>query len=240
MRGSIAAVLLAAAAASQQVLVPANPAHGDVRAEKDGLVLPAGEFAAIELIEATASFLCRNYLYDAHRLDAVQGFRLQRRLAVDALGTEELLYSLLASRNLAVLPIDEVRGVYGIVSLDDGNHNRWLEGMPMPWRSRETILHRPQLRELVFTHLTLVNVSARDMSNMLRNSVVPGGWHPGMLLAYAANDRALMLHGYRDQVAQAIRLVEHIDRMTKPPERSMLQRIEALERRLAEIEARGR
>jgi len=226
------------AVTGQQTIVVATPAHGDIRASKDGLVLPKGEFTVGELIEATASYLCRNYLYDFAEIERAGTFQLQRSLAVDALGSEELLYALLSTRDLAVLPIDELRGVYGIFSLKAPS-GRPTPSLPSPWRSPEEILRRPMLREIAYTHVILENADARNVANMLRQATTTGPWRPGRLLASATDRHFLMLHGYRDQIVGAIRLVQSVDATARRrPNNTLLDRIADLERRLAELERR--
>lgn len=233
-----AVAMLAAALASQQTQV--GGAHGDIRTDKDGLVLPAGEFTVGELIEATATYLCRNYVYDYGQVERAGTFQLQRAIAVDALGSEELLYALLSTRGFAVLPIDELRGIYGVIALDAPGHaGQPPPSLPSPWRHPDEILLRPALREIAFTHVVLQHVDARGLAQMLRQATAPSGWRPGQLLATAGNEQLLMLHGYRDQIAGAIRLVRHIDRALEPrADRALLDRITELERRIAELEKR--
>lgn len=239
-RIAAAALMLATLAAGQQTIAPQNPAHGEIRADKDGLVLPAGEFTVGELIEATASYLCRNYLYDYAEVERAGTFVLQRAIAVDALGSEELLYSLLSTRNFAVLPVDELRGVYGIVLLDAPHPGSSpTPSLPSPWRAAEDVLRRPNLREIAYSHIVLDRADAREVANMLRSMRSSNPYRPGQLLVAATNERFLMLHGYRDQVAGAIRLARQLDRIAKPPaDRSLLDRIAELERRIAELEKR--
>ena len=67
-----AAVLALDGALAQQVLAEASLTRGPILATKSGLTLPAGEFAVADLVEATARFLCRNYLYDDGALAALE------------------------------------------------------------------------------------------------------------------------------------------------------------------------
>ncbi|MFO1076196.1 MAG: hypothetical protein U1E73_00555 [Planctomycetota bacterium] len=230
----VLATLLAAAPAQQ-----ARSQHGPIRFDSSGLVLPAGEFTVVELVEATAAYLCRNYLYDLPVLERAGGFTLQRQLAVDAPGSEELLYALLSTRDLAVFPVDEVRGLFAVVPLNGQAQQN--QGSPMllgitPWRSREDILRRPNLREIVYTGITVANTDARSLAGMFAMAL-PTGWQPGRLYACAREERFLVLYGYRDQVAQAIRTAEALDRPTGRTTEDLRQRLERLERELAEVRA---
>lgn len=232
---------LSAIAGAQQTLAGANARHGDIRTGKDGLVLPVGEFTCIELVEATAAFLCRNYLYDYATLERAGTFHLQRSLALDALGSEELLYALLSSRDLMITPVDELRGVYGITSLDPDQPRRGSAtpiAAPAPWRTPETILRRPQLREIAHSHVVLHNVDARQVAQMLAQLHSRTPWRPGHLLVSAGGPDLVMLHGYRDQIAGAIHLARHLDHIARPrQDQSLLDRIAELEQRIRALEA---
>lgn len=243
-------VLLAAAcglvpaphAPSQQQIRAVSATHGPILANKDGLTLPAGEFTTLDLIDAVAGYLCRNYLYDHTEIEKVDGFSLQRTIAVDALGSEELLYALLAARNLAVLPIDELRGIFQIVSLSQPPRSTPMPSVP--WRTPEEILLRPRLRELVMTAVVLQHADATQLANSLRAQFsFQGMWQPGIPTAAASSPRTLLLHGYRDQVAATLQVVRVIDRQSAPNaptpagQDPVLARIESLEREVAALRA---
>jgi type II secretory pathway component GspD/PulD (secretin) len=222
---------------AQQIVSPATAARGAVVAAKDGLVLPAGDFTVSELIDATATYLCRNFLYDPNAVLRAKGFSLQRPLALDALGAEELLYALLASRDFAVLPLDETRGVFQIVLLEQNQPGAAVFAST-PWRTSEEVLRRPQLREIVFTVIELQHADAQQFVMLLRNSFAFGGWRPGCLVASAAEQRTIVLHGYRDQVANALALAARFDQMNQPDPTtttSTLDRLQQLEREVATL-----
>jgi hypothetical protein len=232
-------LLLAATAAAQQPLVGASTQHGPIVATKDGLTLPAGEFTVADLIDAVAGYLCRNYLYDHADVEKVPGFTLQRRIGLDALGSEELLYALLAARNLTALPVDELRGVFQIVSLSPERRSTPIA--TVPWRTPEEVLRRPRLRELVLTAVVLHHADATQLANGLRAQFsFQGMWQPGMPTAAASGPHTLLLHGYRDQVAATIQMVQLVDRETgeaQPDHDPVLARLDALERELATLRA---
>lgn len=240
MRAALCLLLLSALPA-QQIVVPGTETRAAVEARKDGLVLPAGEFGAQELIDATAAYLCRNYLYDPRDLQRVEGFTLQRPIALDALGAEELLYALLAARSFAVLPVDEPRGLYRVVCIDASAPSpELLAGAP--WRTPEEIQRRPQLRELVRTVVELQNADAQQLAQLLRFGMSLGPWRPGVLLANAGERRWLLLHGYRDQVATAIAFAVRFDRLgantpaaAPAADEGLLARLQRLEQEVAAL-----
>ncbi len=245
MRAHACALVVATALASvhgQQVVVPSNLTRNAVLATKDGLTLPAGDFTVADLLDATAGYLCRNYLYDLETIEQVAGFTLQRSIALDALGSEEMLYALLAARGLVALPIDELRGVFQIVSLAPSA--RALPIVNVPWRTPDEILRRPRLRELVLTAITVQHADAVQLTNALRAQFsLQGMWQPGMPTASASGSGTLLLHGYRDQIAPLLLLVQQVDRLSAPasapptPNDAVLKRLEALEREVAALRA---
>ncbi len=230
---------IAASTVAQRPLVLATEFHGPITATKDGLTLPAGEYAVTDLIEAVAGYLCRNYLYDFTAVDKAQGFRLQRTISLDALGSEELLYAMLAARDFVVLPLDELRGLHQIVSL---TANPQAVAANIPWRTRDEVLQRPHLRELAMVVVPLEWADARLIANGLRAQFsLHGMWQPGMPTASAADTRWLVLHGFRDQVVPVIQLVQLLDAQHRPsttpptPLAALQARVDQLESELAAL-----
>lgn len=263
---SFALTIVGAPLAAQEPRAAGDPprvvvevgARDAIAATRSGLTLSAGQFTVIEFVEAVAAFLCRNYLYDFEELKEAKGFQLQRGLSLDALGAEEILHALLAARGFAALPLDELRGVHQVVAL--GSPQRAMPVAAVPWRSAEEILRRPRWRELIMTAIHVEHVDAQLLANALRGQfALHGMWQPGVPTACAAGPHMLLLHGYRDQVAQTILVVQHIDRLSASSAEAssattssagasavpaaaaangaLLRRIEALEREVRELRA---
>ena len=241
MRGSLVLLVLTASGLTQQVVAPGTATRGAIVAAKDGLTLPAGEFTVAELIEAVAAYLCRNYLYDQAVVDGARGFTLQRSLALDALGSEEMLHALLAARNLAAVPIDELRGVFQIIALGNNPVQPGPIVAAIPWRCPEEILQRPRLRELAMTAVDLRHADAQQIAQALRHHFsMLGQWQPGVMTACASGRHTLLLHGYRDQLAQTILLARQLDKLQADEPRvatEVQQRLDALEREVAALRA---
>lgn len=246
----LAGAIAARTTAAQSVTVETGPKvvrHGDIVTNQRGLTLPAGEFTIGEMIDAVAAYLCRNYLYDASVIHDREPMRLQRAISLDALGSEEVLYALLASRNLAALPIDEARGIYHIVPLDQ------VHAHPMatiPWRRPQDLMQRPHFREIAMTSLTFKHLDAEHVANMLRSHFsMLRTWQPGAPTVTYMSKRSIVMHGYGDQLAQVIAELMEIDRLAKPvavprterptmrEHQAMLERLEALEREVRELKA---
>ncbi len=225
-------------AGAQQVLAEASLTRGPILATKSGLTLPAGEFTAADLVEATARFLCRNYLYDDGAIAALPSFTLQKSLSLDALGAEDVLYALLASRDLVVLPIDEGRGLYAIVPLAAGD--RPVPVTSIPTRTPNEILQRPHLRELATTTLELRSLDAMQLAAALQvHFALLSPRAAGRPAACAAGPRTLLLHGFRDQLAEVVTLVRQMERQAEATvvPASLLQRLDALEREVTALRA---
>jgi len=246
VRLALTFTMLAVLASAQSVEVDAGKItrHGDIVTGKRGLTLPAGEFTIGEMIDAVASYLCRNYLYDPTVINQREPLVLQRALALDALGSEEVLYALLASRNLAALPLDEVRGVFQIVPLDSTHGAHPMA--TIPWRRAQDLVLRPHFREIVMTAMTLKHLDAPQVANALRNHFsMLRTWQPGAPMVTFLGDRSIVLHGYADQLTQVIQALSELDHMAAPvkaPARdaipdhaALLQRLDALEREVREL-----
>ena len=231
------ALSLAAISNAQQVIAEATGTRGPIVAGKDGLVLPAGEFSVAQLIEATARYLCRNYLYDEASVADLRGFVLQRAVALDACGAEEMLYALLATRAQVVLPVDEHRGLFAIVPI--GPNAPPLPITSIPMRSRAEIVQRPRLHELVTTTLELPLGDAPRLAAALETFFVLGdGMGPIRPRAAAAGPHTLFLFGFRDQLADLVQLVRLLERQLEPtPAPSLLHRLDALEREVVALRA---
>lgn len=241
MRLALTLCLFAAVISAQSVEVDTGKItrHGDILTNKRGLTLPAGEFTIGEMINAVAAYLCRNYIYDQAVINQRQPLRLQREVSLDALGSEEVLYALLAARNLAALPLDEVRGIYHIVPLDQSHAHPMAT---IPWRRPQDLVRRPNFREIVMTSLTLKHLDAQHVANMLRSHFsMLRTWQPGAPTVTFLSNRAIMLHGYADQLAQVIAELAELDHMAKPlaaprpSNAALLKRLETLEREVQDL-----
>lgn len=221
---------------AQQVIAEASAVRGPILATKDGLSLPAGEFTVADLIDATSRYLCRNYLHDDGAIAVLAPFTLQRPLALDALGAEEVLYALLASRDLLVLPLDELRGMFAIVPLV--GRDRPLPMTSVPMRTPDEILRRPRLHELVTTVVTLRAAEAPALANALSvQFTLQSGRAASQTTAAALDARTLLLHGFRDQLAEVLAVLRQLDRHAEAAATpaDVLQRLDALEREVAAL-----
>lgn len=183
---------------------------GGITAGKDGFVLPAGAVAVEDLINGAALFLARNVLWHPQELQNQPDFVFQRRLALDAIGCEELLHELLASRGLVVVPIDESKQVYEVISMAMQRRGEiFARAVP---KSPEEVLQRPNLEQFVLTNLPLQHIDATSAQNALRPFFAQGGsQHHALMFGTSGTGEALLITGFTEQVAACIRIVRECD-----------------------------
>ncbi len=172
----------------------------------------------------------------------------QKRLEVDALGCEELLSQLLYTKGFALTPLDMSKGLYEVIAMQ-GPKRAALQTRAI-LMTPEEVLRRPNLKMVVVTALPLEHVQVQVATNSLRPFYAAGG-QPGaaLTLGNVGNNRAMLLQGFADQVAAAIRLLRLTDvpppdvgpaRPTGPtgptgPTR-LDDRIDKLEKRISDLE----
>jgi hypothetical protein len=115
------------------------------------------------------------------------------------------------------------------------------------------ILERPALKRQVITTLSLQHINAQAANNALRPFFAGmGGASMGLSIGTVGDPQSLLLQGFQDQVAQAIRVVQLAD----VPQRAELElvkgktmrhyiqqleaRIQTLEKKLAAIEQKNK
>lgn len=217
------------------------PAEQRIRIDRSGIVLPAAEIAVDDLIAAAARYLQRNIGCDPTELTgaAANPLHLQKELALDALGCEDVLSQLLATRGLALVPTDADRGLYQVIRIDGPRQAEILASAPQ--RSPEQVLLRPQLHVYVMTAVPLEHVDATEAAKTLRPffAVPPSrsGPAPHLPLSFGTmgGGQTLLIAGFQDQVATAIGLVRACDRPAARLDPSLdarLTQIETLLRRV--------
>ena len=239
--------------------------HAPAATARAPFVFETGDVALEDLIDRCASYLKRNILVPAAEVQAAQGrsnrkrpqqaaaadgaeasgpfVSLQLPVVTDANGCEELLTSILWSYGLALVPIDEAKGVYEVLALN-GQRGREISQRAVQ-RTPEQVLARPTLRQFVSVVYTLQHTNAVIATNALRPFFSTSSSNqPALLLGNVGNATSLLVTGPQDMVANAIRRLQVAD-VPQPPESSpfldqrleaLAQRLEALEKRLAALE----
>ena len=222
------------------------PAFAQKDQVKDPFVLPAGEITITQLIDACASYLEWNILYSEQEIvagsPAGSTTKLQRQIVTDTDGCEEMLYGLLYRKGFAVTPVDPKRDVYEVIMMT-GQRGREVHNRAVH-KSNQEILARPDLKVMVLTVVKLEHINAQLANNALRPFFASsGGSYSGASLSIGnvGNRSSLLLQGFQDQVAQALRMIKLCD-VEQPVEpykgQPLPQFVEKLEARIAKLEKR--
>jgi hypothetical protein len=235
-----AAVLTSPSVAQETEKVAAKPpaavaAPAQARAVAGhGFVLEAGDLGLEDLIDAAAQVLGRNILYTPAEFQgggkaSAPTVHLQNRLELDANGCEEMLSSLLYARGYAVTPLDPGRNVYEVIAMF-GPRGKEISTRAVSMTPDE-VLRRPMLRVVVLTTLDLQHINAPVAVNALRPFYGQAGNQASTLqFGNVGNNRSLLLEGFADQVAAAIRIIRECDK-PPPPEHQpeLATRVQQLE-----------
>lgn len=258
-------LVLAAAAPTQQYA----PRVAENAPAKAPFVFDAGVTELRTVIERCGAYLQRNILYDdveltlggrrakppaggapavAPAADAGPSgpvVELQLPIVTDRDGCEEVLASLLWTRGLALVPLDEARGLWEVLAL----HGARGRDVPLraAQRTPEQVLARPSLRLFVTVVCTLEHVNATVATNALRpffaSTGSPGGIGT-LTLGNVGTAAALVLNGPQDMVASALLLLRAAD-VPQPPDarpeldarvNSLARQNEQLQQRIAALE----
>jgi hypothetical protein len=263
------ALLAPAVLAQHDPARPDKPAGVNATANaKAPFVFEPGVVDVRTLIQRCATYLQRNILVDDVELlpnrkqrpaapaagaaaeSAPDGpsIELQFPVVTDREGCEELLDGLLWTRGLAVVPLDETKGVYEVLSLY-GPRAREIAVRAVA-RTPEQVLARPALRRFVTVVHALKHANATVVTNALRPFFAASMQNnvPTLAIGSAGNATSLLLTGPQDLVATALRLLQaadvpqpadarpeleaRFDALARQHEQA-LQRIVALEEKLA-------
>jgi hypothetical protein len=243
-------LFLAAGALTQQ-----EPARADKpAAPKAPFVFEAGTVELRALVERCGAYLQRNILLDDGELfpsrgqrqgganaEAAPAVELQLPIVTDRDGCEEVLAHLLWSRNLALTPLDEAKGLWEVLSMH-GPRAREIVTRAVH-RTPEQVLARPALRQFVSVVYTLEHTNAMQATNSLRPFFAQFGQgqsnQPQVVLGNVGNATAMLLTGPQDLVAAALRTLQQAD-VPQPegPRAELEQRVEQLAQQLAGLQQR--
>ncbi len=205
-------------------------------------VLEPGEIELTTLIDRCAAHLDCNILVSPTEMAAGGGntnVRLQKPVSTDRDGCVEFLTTILVRSGFALTWLDDKHTIGDVISLVGPRAREVMaraQHLPL-----EQVLQRPNLKMPVTTVVPLKHVNATIATNALRPFFASTGAPAGaasLTLGNVGNSRSMVLSGMQDQVAQAIQMLRVCD-VPPPPDQtppSALERIEALERRVKELE----
>lgn len=198
-------------------------------------VLEAGQHNIRELIDRAAEYLGRNYLYSESDIQNAPDMKvkLQQRLVLDGVGCEEVVSQLAYSKGLAMIPIDETRGIYEWI-YRTGPKRFELNASAVEMTPAQ-VLAKSKQRLMVLTTVPLSRLNANALTNQLRPFFVQGGGQG--TVTFGAAGRSLLLQGDARQVAAAIRMIDKIE-SSAPADQTSDSWHRQVEERLDEIEER--
>jgi hypothetical protein len=224
---------------------------------KAPFVFERGPVELRELIERCGSYLQRNILVDDNelapnrpkaqgRLPAAQPaaeaatacVELQMPVVTDRDGCEELLSSLLWTRGLTLVPLDEKKGVYEVLSMNGPRQREVV--MRAVHRTPEQVLARPSLRQFVTVVKELRHTNAQVAVNSLRPFLANINSNAvGLNCGNNGNTTSVLLNGPQDLVANALLLLQTGD-VPQPPEQrpELTQRLDTLARQNEQLAQR--
>ncbi|HEX5051197.1 MAG TPA: hypothetical protein VFZ65_05460 [Planctomycetota bacterium] len=203
-------------------------------------VMEAGETKLTDLIDRCAVQLGWNILTNPQEMAGAGGpavVQLQNKITTDGPGCEELLTSMLYRSGFALTTLDASKNLYEVINLA-GPRAREIT-MRATQRTPEQVLSRPNLKVAVTVAMPLEHINAMVATNALRPFFAStGAGSSSLTIGNVGNVSSILISGFQDQVAAAIRLVETCD--VAPPEEHttppLEERIEAIERRLDALE----
>lgn len=209
---------------------------------KPPLLIEAGEIQLTTLVDTCAAYLGCNILSSPQEFAGTPqpAVRLQKSVQLDRDGCEEFLASMLSRSGLALTWLDEKGSMLEVVNMN-GPRGREVLARAQE-RSPEQVLARPDLKVAVTTAVPLEHINATIAVNSLRpflaSSSGPGAGQ--LSVGTVGSNKALLISGMQDQVAQAIRLVRKCDvpgsTEGMPPGIAGDDRIANLERRVKALE----
>ncbi|MEM7201377.1 MAG: hypothetical protein AAF628_13995 [Planctomycetota bacterium] len=224
--------------------VPSDPPSLPAPTPTGEFVLEAGEHNVPDLIDRAAEFLGRNHIYSADDLrnTADLSVRLQSRLVLDRTGCEAVVSELAFARGIAMLPIDEERGIYQWVAMA-GPQRTLLSTSGAPI-SPDELMKRRASRLPVLVSVPLRNLNPTAATNQLRPFFSVGAG-ANTALTIGATGNSILIQGFAPFAAGAVEMIRALDdAAAKKAEAEAPQswrdeveaRLEALEKRMHRLE----
>lgn len=240
-------------------------------AAKAPFVFEPGVVELRTVIERCGTYLQRNILVDDSELSVASGqprarqqrpaapaaaapaaadpqvgpfVELQLPVVTDRDGCEELLTSLLWTRGLTMVPLDEAKGVYEVLAVNGARGREVLARAVQ--RTPEQVLARPTLRQHVTVVYRMKHTNATIATNALRPFFASSGQSNSnqLTLGNVGNSASILISGPQDQVANLLQVLATADVPLPPELRSevdvrvdaLAKQNEQLARRLAALE----
>ncbi len=231
---------LLAALAAFATAIPQDPIAP--KKNRPPFVFEAGTLELRELIDSCAAYLQWNILVDDQELGGngkSLTVTLQQPVATDHQGCEELLGGLLWTRGLALVPIDEDKKVYEVLSMHGQRRSEVMSRAVQ--RTPEQVQSRPNLRQWITTVHPLAHTNAQIATNALRPFFAQVGMPQnggGLTFGNVGNDTAILINGPQHMVAAAIDVLRTADVPSTEREPALAARVAELGKQLESLTAR--
>ena len=221
-------------------LLPSCLSAQSGRAKKPAFAIDAGTIEIPDLIDRCAIYLQWNILWDDNEIQQAKPVRLQMPISTDDDGCHELLCNLLLRSGFALTVLDDSKKMYEVLFVN-GQRGREIMGRAQQ-RSVAEALARPKLKMPIMTTVPLEHVNGQIAANALRPFFASYGNNGplNLTIGNVGTSKSIILAGFQDQVAQAIRLIEACD--VAQPEalyqnpQQLPEYVAKLEQRLLDIE----
>jgi len=185
----------------------------------DKIVLEVGDHEMADLVEKMAEFLGENHLVDGGwaRFAKLRGsgryaIRLHKRMELDAKSCREVIPELLYTLGWVLTPIDEARGLFEWINVND--RRRGDIRARAPFLDRDEVLANTKLHRYVITSLTLDKVSVKELAPTLAalskdNKLLD-------LMPVGGDTNSIIIGGLGAHVAPMVELLKRLDRHLAP------------------------
>lgn len=210
---ALALPLIAIAAVPSSSFAPQEARHvarvQEPAARPEKLVLEPGTYTVKDLIDRSARFLGRNYIYSARDVENVPSpqVNLQERLELGRDDCEEVIGKLLFAKHLVMLPLDPDRGIYEWVFLQ-GSKGAEVRRRPVVRTPEQVLAGGPET--WIVTVYPLEHLDPREAGGMLR--AIMSGPTDSFYATTSPLGRSLVISGFRQQVAAFLRILQATDR----------------------------
>jgi len=245
----LSVALLGASTVQSELPSAQDPVPAQDRDGPPKLLFEPGTHSAKDIIERSAKFLGRNYIYsDVELAGPTQELPLQNRLELERGDCEAVVEGLLYSMGLVLVPVNAERGIYEVIHTSGPKRGEIMRRAVT--MSAAEVLENRHRKLAVQCTVDLGNINAMVATQQLRPLFAQSGGQ-GLITGAIGDGHSLVLAGYADSVAAAIELVAASDLDAAGPDakaeeagpslRLLLEeiqvRLSALEKRVQRLEA---
>ncbi len=206
--------------------------------KKPPFVLESGTYGMKEFLLKCTSHLGWNLLLEESDFQNPNNkIEIQMTITVDTKGCEEVLTNLMFVKDFAIVPVDVSKKIYQAIFIR--GPKRPMIMTSARFMSPLEVKQHAKMAIPVVTALRLKHISASKATASVRPFLAGGGVGASAVqIGTAGNEEMVLLQGFANQVAQAMRLFEEVDQPGQRPPlaKSVLARLAEVEKRLARLE----